>query len=77
MRDFYSQLQHRLDENKRLYREGSPFVVFDTRFGRFVASRLGVNPWKVLIPVSAIGVLALRLFLGPQFSESVLRVLGG
>ena len=77
MQDFYKELRRRLEENKRLYKEGSPFVVFDSPFGKFVASHLGANPWKVLIPVSALVVLILRLLWGRNFSELVLRILGG
>lgn len=75
--DFYSELQRRLEENKRLYRGDFPFVVFDSPLGKFVASYLGVNPWKVLIPIAAVVVLFLRLLFGLPFTEFVLRVLGG
>lgn len=74
--DFYSELQRRLEENRKLYRE-TPFVVFEGSFAKFVASNLGVNPWKILVPVSALSVLFLRLVLGERFSDIVLRVLGG
>jgi hypothetical protein len=74
---FYLELQRRVEENKRLYRGDFPFVVFDSSFGKFVASRLGVNPWKVIVSVSALLVILVRLILGPGFSDMVLRVLGG
>jgi hypothetical protein len=75
--NFYKELQRRLEENKRLYRGDSPFVVFDSVLGKFVASYLGVNPWKVLIPFSLVIVIFFRFFLGRTFSELVLKVLGG
>ena len=75
--DFYSDLRRRLEENRKLYRDGSPFVVFNTPFGKFVASYLGVNPWKVLVPLSFLVVIGLRLIIGAGFSEIVLRILGG
>lgn len=77
MRDFSKELRRRLEENRRLYGERSPFVIFDSPFGKFVASHLGVNPWKVLIPASFIVVFLLRVVFGSHFSELVLRVLGG
>lgn len=75
--EFHWELQRRLEENKRLYREHSPFVVFDSPFGKFVASHLGTNPWRVLIPVSFLFILMLRIVFGAHFSEFVLRILGG
>lgn len=75
--DFGAELRRRLEENKRLYRGGTPFVIFDSPFGRFVASYLGVNPWKVLIPVSFVTVLLIRAVVGMRFPEFVLRILGG
>jgi hypothetical protein len=75
--NFYSELARRLQENKRLYREDSPFSKLDTPVMRFVASYLGVNPWKVLVPTAITVVMILRLIFGSKFSEIVLRVLGG
>jgi hypothetical protein len=75
--NFYEELRRRLEENQRLYRGDFPFVVFDTPFGKFVASYLGVNPWKVLMPISFVVVVFFRVLLGRAFSELVLRVLGG
>lgn len=74
---FYAQLQWRLEENKKLYKEPRSFVVLDSSFGKFVASQLGVNPWKVLVPVAAAVALILRLIFGREFSDFILRVLGG
>lgn len=75
MIDFSDELQRRLDENRKLY-GGSEKKVYDPVL-QLVAGSLGVNPWKVIVPVSIFIVLFLRVFLGPGFSEAVLRVLGG
>lgn len=73
---FYSELEKRLHENRRLYR-GFGFGVLDSGWMRFVASYLGVNPWKVFIPVAMTGALIGRLVFGRAFTEYVLRLLGG
>lgn len=75
--DFYSELRWRLKENKKLYEQPSAFVIFDSAFGKFIASHLGVNPWKVLIPIAFVVVVFCRFLVGRYFSELVLRVLGG
>lgn len=75
--DFYSELRLLLSENKKLYGGDSVFGYLDTPFGRFVAAQLGVNPWKILVPVAAGIAVFLRLVFGRRFSELVLRVLGG
>lgn len=75
--DLYFELQKRLEENKQLYRESSVFSVLDSSMMRFVASHLGVNPWKVLVPASLLISLFLRLIMGGIYSEIVLRILGG
>ena len=46
-KDFFSELQKRLDENKRLYKTSSP--LHQSELMRFTASYLGVNPWKVMV----------------------------
>lgn len=74
--NFQSLLQKRLEENKKLY--GDPgFLVLDNPLMRFAASYLGVNPWKILVPAAFVLTLAMRLILGPAYSETVLRILGG
>jgi len=75
--DFFEELKRRLEENRRLYREGSPFRILDTPWARFTAAFLGVNPWKVMVPVALLLTLGLRLIFGRAFSELVLKVLGG
>ena len=74
---FFGELRRRLKENRRLYRDESPFSVLDTPWARFVAPWLGTNPWKVMVPTALILTLVLRLIFGREFSEAVLRVLGG
>lgn len=75
-RAFYRELQHRIRENKRLYRDSS-FQLPDSDFMRFTVTYLGFNPWKVIVPVSAVMVLVLRLLFGVSFSEFILDILGG
>lgn len=75
--EFFEELQRRLDENRRLYRDDSPFSVLDVPWARFLAPLLGVNPWKVMVPAAFLIALFLRLVFGQAFSEAVLRVLGG
>ncbi len=38
---------------------------------------LGVNPWRVIVPMSAIIYFAMRLSYGSSFSEFVLELFGG
>lgn len=73
--DLYLELRKRLQENRKLYK-GAEYSS-KSRAMRFVASYLGVNPWKVLVPVSLVVVVFMRVLLGKGFSELVLRVLGG
>lgn len=75
--EFNWQLRQRLEENRKLYQSGPQLHIPDTVFARFVASYLGVNPWKVILPGSFFLALILRLVFGAGFSESVLGVLGG
>lgn len=75
--EFYEELKRRLEENKRLYKQPSVFTTFDSHLARFVAAYLGVNPWRVLVPLSLLLSLFLRIILGRGYSELVLRVLGG
>lgn len=73
--DFSGALLSRLDENRKLYEE--QLGVSETRGFKFVASSMGVNPWRVIMPVSFGLILLLRLLLGRGFVELVLRVSGG
>ena len=74
---FYGELIKRLEENKILYKEASVFTVFNSPFARFAAGYLGVNPWKVIIPISLLITMVLRMVLGLAYSEFILRVMGG
>jgi hypothetical protein len=76
-RGFYRELERKLAENKKLYGRTSVFHAMDNPLGRFIASYLGTNPWKVIIPASLLVSVFLRLVLGRQYSELVLRALGG
>lgn len=76
-RSFYKELEKRLAENRKIYGKPSFFRIIDNPLGRFIASYLGSNPWKVMVPVSLFLSIFLRLVLGRQYSELVLRVLGG
>lgn len=73
---FYRELQSRLQENKRLYR-GAGGGVRETPILKFAAAYLGVNPWKVIFPVSAGLTILIWLAAGEAFPEGVLRILGG
>ncbi len=75
-KEFYRELQRRIGENKQLYSESS-FHLPDSSCMRFVATYLGVNPWKVIIPVAGIIVLLFRVVLGTSFAEFILDILGG
>jgi hypothetical protein len=73
---FEKELRKRLLENKRLY-QNSLLASFDLKELKFVASVLGVNPWKVIVPFSLLIAILTRLVFGVQFSETVLDLLGG
>ena len=75
--NFQLELKQRLEENRKLYREPSVFGALDNPVVRFVASYLGVNPWKVLVPVAFLLSLLLRIVFGRGFSEYILIILGG
>lgn len=75
--DYYGELKRRLEENKKLYRETSVFTSFDSQFARFIASYLGVNPWRILVPISLLFSILIRLIFGKGYSEFVLAVFGG
>lgn len=73
---FYRELETRLKENKRLYTNKGGGRG-ETSLMKFTAAYLGVNPWKVLIPLSFFLTLMIRIIAGPEYLELVLRVLGG
>ena len=74
---FYKELEKKLAENRKLYAKTSIFQAMDNPLGRFIASYLGTNPWKVIVPASLLVSIFLRLVLGRKYSELVLRALGG
>jgi len=75
---FYRQLEERLKENKKLYSSstGAGKLAGDSWMS-FIASYLGVSPWKVILPTTFLFSLFLRLFWGREYSEAVLKLLGG
>ncbi len=38
---------------------------------------LAINPWRVMVPLSGIGYVVCRIWIGVRFSELVLGLFGG
>lgn len=46
-------------------------------WARGLGDWLAVNPWRVIVPISAITYLLLRTFLGANYREFILGLFGG
>jgi len=69
---FLEQLEQRAGEQKRLVAT----EIMPT-WARGVGEWLVVNPWRVLVPLSAILYIFLRLVFGDGVREVVLAIFGG
>ena len=69
---FIQELESRALEQRRLV---STELI--PTWARGLGGWLAVNPWRVIVPLSAIMYIFVRLILGPNFVRIVLQIFGG
>ena len=67
--DFIVELQKRAKEQEAIIK-GMPFP----RIFGATSIWLGVHPWRFIIPLSFLITIALRILLGPSYTDFVLSI---
>ena len=70
--DFLYKLQQRAREHDQLMRRVPSPIFFN-----WMASRLGENPYRIIIPLAFFLSLMLQLFFGKAYDDSILKIFGG
>ena len=70
--DFLHKLQQRASEQEQIMKR-VPFPIFFS----WIASSLGQNPYRLLIPLAFLLSLILQFALGKSYDDNMLKIFGG